>query len=96
MDAVLYIIIGLIVVGIWMILGATGNKENAHNKENRIRDEDVDAHTVLFHLERFSPTIRAERKNGFTEKDVQDELEIYLKNIFYSLFPPFHIIAIHL
>lgn len=85
MDLVPYIIIGIILIGIWMILGDTGKKEEPHTKETRIRDEDVDAHTVLFHLERFSPTIRAERKNGFTEKDVQDELEIYLKGIFYSV-----------
>lgn len=83
MDLTFIIIVIIILTGIWFALGSSGKKEESI--DGLIRDEDIDALIVLYHLEGFKPVIRADRKNGFTEKDIHDQLEAYLKNIFHSV-----------
>lgn len=84
MEIAAVIIICLVVV--WFFsLGNNGSNQNSRKPVEKISDKDVDVLTVLSHLEGFKPSNRSDHRNGFSEKDVHDELEAYLKNIFYSV-----------
>src|SRR3972149_4537324 len=72
---------------VWMLLRNSGSYSQASGRPAHfnIQDKDVDMLTVLSHLEGFKPIVRPDRKNGFSEKDVHDDLEIYLKKLYHSV-----------
>ncbi len=88
MEVAVIIVVICLVVVCFIALGGSGNGNNNSNSrkpDGKIPDEDVDVFTVLTHLESFKPSNRADHKNGFSEKDVHEELEVYMKNIFHSV-----------
>jgi len=81
------IIIFLLFVIVILLAFLAPNLENKSGKRviEKISDEKVSSAIVIQFLTGWKPTVQKGRKNGFTEKDVHDELEIYLKKHFYSV-----------
>lgn len=84
MEAVIVVVICLVIV-YFLTLNGNDSNPNARKYIEKIPDKDVDTLTVLAHLEGFKPSNRPDHRYGFSEKDIHDELEAYLKNIFYSV-----------
>jgi hypothetical protein len=87
MEIIIVVVICLAVV-CFIALGDNGggnSNPSAQKPFDKISDKDIDVFTVLSHLEGFKPSNHPNHKNGFSERDVHDELEAYLKNIYYSV-----------
>lgn len=81
MDAL--IIIALLVVVAGAILAIiNGNSEKVTTLSHLIQDNDVTLEKVHNHIKEFKPTEVNGRKNGYTEKDIQKQLDTYLKGIY--------------
>jgi hypothetical protein len=82
------IVVVLCLIVVWFMSGGNsggGSSRMPHKMSEKISDKDVDVLTVLSHLDSFKPSNRSSHKNGFSERDVHDELEAHLKNIYYSV-----------
>lgn len=75
----------LIVIVVLLAFLAPSQKNKATKAVSKILDDNVTVELVTLYLEGFKPSVIAGRKNGFTEKDVQDELEVHLKKYFHSV-----------
>lgn len=61
-------------------------KKTTHNP-NLIQDEGVTTALAIENLKKFTPTIIQNRKGGFSEADIQSQLEKYFKGIFQNVTP---------
>jgi hypothetical protein len=75
----------IIIAVILLILIFTPALKGKNSSIEKIPDEMITVSMVLGYLEGFKPTVHEERKYGFSEKDVHEELELYLKKRFYSV-----------
>ena len=85
MDFSTVIIIIVAVVALLFFLKSSGGSENippSANVRYLISDDAVTVEMVINYLAQFKLKARKDRKNGFSERDIQDELEVYFKNIF--------------
>ena len=88
MEVIIIILICVVFLGIIFSSGDEGSAKPSIRPSavnSTIQDKDVDALAVLLHLEGFKPSVKADKKNGFSEKDVHDDLEIYLKKLYHSV-----------
>jgi hypothetical protein len=74
------IIIGIIVAVLIVIFSTT------RNKEGKIEDDNLTSENFLEELKEFEMKVIPERKKGFTEKDVQKELEVFFKKHFETVY----------
>ncbi len=78
MDDTFIWIIAIIVIGVIIF----SQKDKLTKDKNLIQDADVSTSKVIEHLKLFEMKIVENRKNGFTEKDYEKQLELYLKGIY--------------
>jgi hypothetical protein len=89
-------ITGIIILAIaifiyWLMHSDSGDKpkeEESHDQEVKsefIPDSKVTKELTLEYLKNFKPIVRESRKNGFTEKDIHEDLEKHLKKYFHSV-----------
>jgi hypothetical protein len=80
MDPITLVILGVlaIVVVTWIF--------NIRNKEGKIKDTELTSENFLKELEGFEMKVVLDRKKGFTEKDVQKELETFFKKHFETVY----------
>jgi hypothetical protein len=74
-----FLIIALILIAVVLLYS---QKDKLTKDESLVQDKDVNTSKVLKHLEGFQMEAVANRKFGFTEKDYEKQLEIYLKEIY--------------
>jgi hypothetical protein len=79
MDAT-WIIIGIIVIIFIVVFSTT------RNKEGKIEDSSLTSENFLEELKEFEMKEIPNRKKGFTEKDVQDQLEKFFKKHFETVY----------
>lgn len=86
-DSTTIIIIGIGVILILILLFAILNnpKEKVTQLNHLIQDNKVTVEIVYEKVKSFKPTIREDRKNGFTEKDIHKQMEKYFKDIFQNV-----------
>lgn len=78
MDEDFIIILAIVVVGIALYMWL----QPKLTESGLLKDESVDTNIVVEALDKFSLIPVEGRKNGFTENDVEKQLEAYLKNTF--------------
>ena len=84
MEDAIYISIVIIIVFAIMFLFQT-KKPEIKKKGILIPDEEVTVSSVYKNLVGFKPLSREGRKNGFTEKDAQEDMDRYLKRYYNSV-----------
>ena len=75
-------IIGIVAV-IILLLGIAATKKK--DEEGRITDKHVDVDEVLEHLKEFKVKRNPKLKDGYTEKHIQNQLLVYLREHFVSV-----------
>lgn len=73
-----FAIIGAIVIIIWLF--------SERDKDNKIKDENLNSENFLKELKKFEMKEIPERKQGFTENDVQIQLEKFFKKHFQTVY----------
>lgn len=79
------IVFALIIIIVILLAFLLPKEKAGKGLDKKITDASVTVDMAIMYLEGFKPSIHEGRKNGFTEKDVQDELEVYLKKYFQSV-----------
>jgi len=77
-DDLLLILLAVVI----LLVVLYSQKDKITGRSDLIQDADVTTSKVLKNLKEFKPEIIPNRKNGFTEKDVEKQLERYLKDIY--------------
>jgi hypothetical protein len=80
-DLIIIVLLGVLALSVFMFLKTIRKRKNT----DKITDDEVTVNLVLAHLKKYKQKVHENRKFGFTEKDVHNDLEVYLKQIFYSV-----------
>lgn len=74
-------LIGLII----LLIIESQKKKKITKRDNLIQDNKASVELVLEKLKGFKPQVLENRKRGFTERDIQSQMEKYFKNIFQNV-----------